>query len=153
MKTTLTRENAAKVRVAVEATPEEVAPSIDRAVKKLSSEVKIPGFRKGHVPRKVLETRLGRDAIREAALREAIPALLAKAVEEESLTPIAPPSVDVTEYDLDNELRFDATVEVRPEIPLPNLELLAAKRPSTKPTNEEVDDQLKRLQDRFAKLD
>jgi trigger factor len=153
MKTTLTRESASKVKLAIEATSDEVAPAIDRAVASLGKEVKIPGFRKGHVPRKVLETRLGRDAVREAALKEAIPSLLAQAVETESVAPIAPPSVEIMSYDLDGDLAFDATVEVRPEIELPSFELLTVKRPSTEATDEEVSDQIARLQDRFASLE
>lgn len=153
MKTTLTRESQSKVRLGVEATSSEVAPAIDRAVRALAQEVKIPGFRKGHVPRKVLETRLGRDAIKDATLREAIPELLAKAVESETLSPIAPPSVDVTSYELDADLAFDATVEVRPEIALPTFEMLAVSRPSTEPTDEEIDTQMTRVQDRFATLE
>jgi trigger factor len=153
MKTTLTRENAATITLAVEASADEVAPAIEKAVRKLGGEVKIPGFRKGHVPRKVLETRLGRDALKEATLREAVPMILAKAVEEESLQPIAPPSVNITGYDLDAELLFDATVEVRPEITLPDFHLLSATRTSTEATDEEIAEQLTRLQDRFATLD
>src|SRR2546430_5389481 len=87
MKTSLTRDSASKVRVQVEATSDEVEPAVERAVRSLSNEVKVPGFRKGHVPRKVLETRLGSDALREAVLREAIPELLQKATEEETLAP------------------------------------------------------------------
>jgi trigger factor len=153
MKTSLTRDSASKVRVQVEATSEEVEPAVERAVRSLSNQVKVPGFRKGHVPRKVLETRLGPEALREAVLREAIPELLAKAAEEETLAPIAPPSVEVTSYDLGSALSFEATVEVRPEIDLPDFTMLSTTRPSAKATPEEVEDQLKRMQDRFATLE
>ena len=153
MKTTLTRQSPSKVRVEIIATPDEVAPSIERAVRKLSGEVKIPGFRKGHVPRKVLETRLGSDVLREATLREAVPELLAKAVESETLSPIAPPEVEVTSYELDSDLSIDATVEVRPEIELPDFALLAATRRSSKPTPQEIDEQLGRMQERFSTLE
>ena len=154
MKTTVTREGDSKVKVSVEATPEEVAPALARAVRALGNEVKIPGFRKGHVPRKVLETRIGRDALADATVREAIPELLAKAVEEhEDLAPIAPPVVGDRTYELDGGLAFDATVEVRPEIELPNVELLTATRPDTSATDEEVTEQLQRMQERFASLE
>jgi trigger factor len=153
MKTSLTRDSASKVRVQVDATSEEVEPAVERAVRSLGNQVKIPGFRKGHVPRKVLETRIGSDALREAVLREAIPELLQKATEEETLAPIAPPSVEVTSYDLGSDLSFEATVEVRPEIELPDFNMLSTTRPSTKATPEELEDQLKRTQDRFATLE
>ena len=153
MKTSLTRDSASKVRVQVEATSEEVEPAVERAVRSLSNEIKVPGFRKGHVPRKVLETRLGADALRDAVLREAIPELLQKATEEETLAPIAPPQVEVTTYDLGKDLTFEATIEVRPEIELPDFALLSTTRPSSKATPEEIDDQLQRMQDRFSTLE
>jgi trigger factor len=153
MKTTLTRESASKLHIAVEATSDEVAPALGRAVQALGQEVKVPGFRKGHVPRKVLESRLGRDAVREATLKEAIPELLAKAVEDEELSPIAPPSVEVTSYDLDGALVFDAHVEVRPEFELPDLSSFSARRSSVTATPEEIEDQLGRLRERFATLE
>ena len=153
MKTSLTRDSASKVRVQVEATSEEVEPAVQRAVRSLSNQVKVPGFRKGHVPRKVLETRLGAEALRDAVLREAIPELLQKATEEETLAPVAPPQVEVTSYDLGADLSFEATVEVRPEIELPDFAMLSTTRPSSKATPEEIDDQLKRMQDRFSTLE
>ncbi|TMK79461.1 MAG: trigger factor [Actinobacteria bacterium] len=153
MKTSLTRHSASKVRVQVEATSEEVEPAVQRAVRSLSNQVKVPGFRKGHVPRKVLETRLGAEALRDAVLREAIPELLQKATEEETLAPVAPPQVEVTSYDLGADLSFEATVEVRPEIELPDFAMLSTTRPSSKATPEEIDDQLKRMQDRFSTLE
>lgn len=153
MKTTLTRETPSKVRLAVEAAPQEVAPAVDRAVRALANEVKVPGFRKGKVPRAILETRLGRDAIREAVLREAIPELLGKAVQDESLTPVAPPSVDVTSYDLDADLAFDATVEVRPDIELPDFTEIVVSRASSQAEAGEVDEQVERLRNRFASLE
>jgi len=153
MKTSLTRDSASKVRVQVEATSEEVEPAVQRAVRSLSNQVKVPGFRKGHVPRKVLETRLGAEALRDAVLREAIPELLQKATEEETLAPVAPPQVEVTSYDLGADLSFEATVEVRPEIELPDFAMLSTTRPSSEATPEEIDDQLKRMQDRFSTLE
>ena len=153
MKTSLTRHSASKVRVQVEATSEEVEPAVQRAVRSLSNQVKVPGFRKGHVPRKVLETRLGAEAMRDAVLREAIPELLQKATDEETLAPVAPPQVEVTSYDVGADLSFEATVEVRPEIELPDFAMLSTTRPSSKATPEEIDDQLKRMQDRFSTLE
>src|ERR1043165_3687322 len=102
MKTSLTRDSASKVRVQVEASSEEVVRGVERAVRSLANQVTGPGFRKGHVPRTVLETRLGAEALRDAVLREAIPELLQKATEEETLAPIATPQVEVTTHDRGN---------------------------------------------------
>jgi trigger factor len=153
MKTTLTRESATTVRLAIEATEEDLAPATDRAFKKLGREIKVPGFRKGHVPAKVIEARLGRQAIREVALQEAIPLLYAQAVVEEQLEPVAPPKIEVTSPDDAAGISMDVTIEVRPEIALPDYAGIAVNRPPATVTDEEVEDQLQRLRERFAQLE
>jgi len=153
METTLDQESPSKVRLTVTATSSEVAPALERAVKTLAGEVKIPGFRPGKAPRKLLESRLGADALKEATLQEAIPELVSRAIEEKVLRPVATPKVEVTSYELDGDLVFDAMVEVRPEIELPPLDGLKAVRPQTAPTDDEIDTQLERLRDRFGALE
>lgn len=153
MKTTRTDESPSKVRLAIEATADEVEPAVDRAVRELANEVKIPGFRQGKAPRKVLEARLGREAIREAAIRAAIPQFVAAAVKDEDLAPVATPSVEITSYDVGGPMALDVTVEIRPVFDLPDLETFVATRPSVRATDEEVEEQLKRLRDRFASLE
>lgn len=153
MKTTLSREDASTVLLKIEATAAEVAPSIERAVKDLSQRAKIPGFRKGHVPRKVLETHLGPEAIKELALEIAVPRLVTDAVREQEVIPLAPPSVDVTSYELDGDLAFDARVEVVPQLELPEKWLLTVNRPSPKATESEIDENIERLRERFSTLE
>ncbi|MCA1832109.1 MAG: trigger factor [Actinomycetota bacterium] len=153
MKTTLTRESPTTVRLTIEATSDEISPAADRAFQKLAGEVKVPGFRKGKVPKQVLAARLGKETIREATIREAIPSLYAQAVVEENLEPIAPPRIEVTSEDDADGLAFDATIEVRPEIQLPDYTGLVVSRPSDTVTDAELEDQLKRLQERFATLE
>ena len=152
MKTTLTRESPTTVRLSIEATEEDLAPATTRAFAKLGREVKVPGFRKGHVPAKVIEARLGKAAVREVALQEAIPQLYAQAVVDEKLEPIAPPRIEVTNDDGDG-LALDVMIEVRPEIALPDTEGIVVSRPSSQVTDDEVTDQLERMQDRFATLE
>jgi trigger factor len=154
MKTTLTRETSSKVRMQIEASADEIAPALARAVKSLGSEIKVPGFRKGHVPRKILESRVGTDAVRDATLREALPELLAKALgEDDTLVPVSAPRVEQADYEVGGDLSLEALVDVRPEIQLPDFSTLTATRPVTEATESEIDDQLARLQDRFASLD
>jgi trigger factor len=153
MKSTVTQEGPTKVRITVEATPDEIAPAVQRAVKRLGNEVKIPGFRKGHVPRPVLEARLGPDQIKDAAIREAVPDLFRQAITGNDVQPITLPEIEVTAYDEKAGFTFDAVVEVRPEITLPDFSTIAVERPSTVVTDQELDDQLERLRDRFATLE
>ncbi|MGH2727324.1 MAG: trigger factor family protein, partial [Actinomycetota bacterium] len=111
MKTTVSQEGPTKVRISVEATPDEVAPAVDRAFERLAGEVKVPGFRQGKVPRKVLEARLGADQIRDASLQEAVPLLWRQAMTESDVSPISLPDIEVRSYD-DQGLSFDALFEV-----------------------------------------
>ncbi len=153
MKTTLAREGSTTIRLSVEATAEEIAPATDVAFRKLAREVNVPGFRKGKAPRQVLAARLGKEAVREAALQEAIPMLYAQAVVEEHLEPVAPPKIEVTSADGDEGVSFEALLEVRPEIRLPDYAGVVVSKPSSAATGEEIDEQLKRMQDRFATLE
>jgi trigger factor len=153
MKSTVSQEGPTKVRLSIEADPDELAPAVDRAFKKLASEVKVPGFRKGKVPRQVLEARLGADQIREATIREAVPELFSRAVQESDVDPITLPEVEVTSFEEGSGLAFDAVVEVKPEIVLPDFSAISVERPSADVTDKELDEQLDRLRDRFATLE
>ena len=153
MKSTVSQESPTKVRVSVEASPDEVAPAVDRAIRKLANEVKIPGFRKGKAPRQVIEARVGADQIREATIREAIPALFRDAITQSDVQPLTLPDIEVTSYDENDGLKFDAVIEVKPEIQLPDFSTISVERPNPAVTDEEVEAQLERLRDRFATLE
>ena len=153
MKSTVSQEGPTKVRISIEATPEEVAPAVDRAFRKLANDVKVPGFRKGKVPRKVLEARLGPEEIKDATIREVIPELFRQAMTESDVSPLTLPEIEVTSYEDGGALSFDAVVEVRPEITLPDFSSISVERPSADVTDEEVSDQLERLRERFATLE
>lgn len=153
LNTTVERQDGATLKVTIEATAEEVSPALLRAVAALGRQVKIPGFRAGKAPRKVLESRVGRDALKDQVVQTAIPELLSKAVEAEGLDPISQPKVQVTSYELDDALVFEATVEVKPEIPEPNYGILHVEVPPTEATEEEITDQLARMQDRLATVE
>ena len=153
MKSTVTQEGPTKVRITVEATSEELAPAVERAVKRLGSEVKIPGFRKGHVPRQVIEARLGPEEIKDAAIREAVPELFRQAMTGSDVQPITLPEIEVTSYDEKEGFTFDAVVEVKPEITLPDFSTISVERPPSEVTDEELSEQMERLRERFATLE
>jgi trigger factor len=153
MKSTVSQEGPTKVRVSVEASPEELAPAVDRAIRKLANEVKIPGFRKGKAPRQVIEARVGADQIREATIQEAVPALFREAMASSDVKPLTLPDIEVTSYDEAEGLKFDAVIEVRPDINLPDFSTISVERPSAEVTEAELDEQLERLRERFATLE
>jgi trigger factor len=152
MKTTVERESPTKVRLLVQVEPSEIERLTSDTVKKLSQEFKVPGFRKGKVPRQIIESRIGKDAIRQRMLEEALPGLYTDAAKEESLQPVATPDIEVTDFEGDS-LSFTATVEVRPDITIPNYKEMEIERPSVKATREEIDDRLDVLRKRFATLE
>lgn len=153
MKTTVERESPTRLRLLIEVEPDELAPHYERTMKRLAGEVNIPGFRKGKVPRSVLETRVGTDTIKEEFLRDALPALYLQAASAEDVRPITLPELDVTSYERGEQLSFTATIEVRPEITLPEYKGIEVDRPTTEPTDEEINEQLERLRDRFGTLE
>src|SRR5216684_3905137 len=108
-----------KVKLTVEVDEEEIRLAEDEAVRRISREVRIPGFRPGKVPRKVIEARMGSKGIREEVLREGLSDYYATAVEEQALDVITEPEVDITSGEQEGPIVFSAVVEVRPEISIP----------------------------------
>lgn len=137
----------------MEVPSEEVAPAYEFALKRLAREVKIPGFRPGKAPRAVIESRIGKDAIKDEVLRNVLPSLFSRAAGEHALEPLTQPEIEVTKFEEGEPLTFVATVEVRPEIRLPEYKGLEVSRPAWAATEEEVLEQLDRLRDQFGTLE
>jgi trigger factor len=129
-----------KVKLTVSIDESEFDRDIDQAFRKIAREVRLPGFRNGKVPRRVLEARIGIAPAREQALRDAIPEYLAKAVREHDVDLIATPEVEITGGEEEGPVAFDATLQVRPEITVPGYGGLRVELPSPKATDAEVDE-------------
>ncbi len=142
-----------KVRLHVEISAPEFEKAIDAAFRKLAGEVKVPGFRPGKAPRRLLEARFGPEVAREQALRDALPKYYAQAVEDEQLDAIAPPEIDITAGEEDGDVEFDAVVELRPVVRLVGYDELQIELPSPAVADEAVDAQLESLRERFADLE
>ena len=154
MRSTLEPVEPTKVRINVVVEPDELRPAIDRTARRLSREVRVPGFRKGKVPRQVIEARIGREALlAEAIEQEAVPEFYAKAIEELGVQPLSRAQVEPPDYTDGQPLEFSATFEVKPELDLPSYRGVEVERPALEVTDEHVDTQLERLRDRFAQLE
>jgi trigger factor len=153
MKTSVDQIGPNKVRLSVEVPVDDVRKALDRTYKKLAGEVRIPGFRPGKVPKPIIDQRLGRDFVKSEALKEALPAFLAEAVQSSDLDVVAPPAVDVTTFEDDQDLVFEAVVETRPTPELTDWAGLKVERPSTTVTDDEVAEQVERLRTRYASLE
>ena len=142
-----------RVKLRVEVPEAALDPAINSAYKRWANDIKIPGFRKGKIPRQLIDSRVGPGVVREEALRDALPDLYVEALRSQELEAIAPPEIDVIEFDEGAPLIFEATVDVRPEITLPNLTELSITAPPRDVTDKDIDEQLERLRDRFAELE
>ncbi|MEN9821684.1 MAG: trigger factor [Actinomycetota bacterium] len=128
------------VRLTVTIGQDEFDRDIDAAFRKIGREARLPGFRNGKVPRKVLEARIGIQAAREEALRDAVPQYLAKAVREHDVDLIATPEVTVTAGAEEGEVTFEALCEIRPVITVPGYGGLRVEIPSPVASDSDIDE-------------
>ena len=142
-----------KVRLHVAIPASDFEHAMDAAFRKLAREVKLPGFRPGKAPRRLLEARLGTEIAREQALRDSLPDFYAEAVQAEDIDVIAAPEIDITAGEDDGDVEFDAVVEIRPQVTVVGHDALNVEIPSPAITDEAVDAQIDALRDRFADLE
>jgi trigger factor len=141
-----------RVKLSVEVDEEELGKAVDETFRRLQKEVSVPGFRPGKVPRRLLEVRLGPQAIRAEVIRHALPDYYAQAVEEAALDTIAAPEIDITSGEEDGPLAFDAVVEVRPKVSIAGYEGLVVTLPTLEATESEIAARIDRLREQFAEL-
>jgi trigger factor len=141
-----------RVKLTVEVDEEELGKAVDDTIRRLQKDVAVPGFRPGKVPRRVLEVRLGAEAIRAEVIRNSLPEYYAKAVEEAALDTIAAPEIGITSGEEAGPLAFDAVVEVRPQVSIAGYQGLVITVPGVEPTEAEIDARIDRLREQFAEL-
>jgi trigger factor len=146
--------NPTRVKLTVEVPFEELKPSLDAAYKTIASQIQVPGFRKGKVPARIIDQRVGRGAVLQEAVNDALPQFYGQAVEENSVRPIGQPEVDVTEVPAEDgqELKFTVEVDVRPEITLPDYASMKHEVDSVAVADEDVEERLTSLRERFGTL-
>jgi trigger factor len=152
VKSTVETLGPTRVRLAVEVPFEELKPSFDAAYKKIGAQVRIPGFRPGKAPARIIDQRIGRAAVIEEAVNTALPKAYGDAVRESGVRALGQPDIEVTSLDDGKQLAFTAEVDVRPEITLPDLTGVAVTVDDVSVSDEEVDAELDSLRERFATL-
>lgn len=156
MKISVRNLEPTKVKLTVTVEPEELNPYLDAARKEIAKQVNVPGFRRGHVPGKIIDQRIGFAAVAGEAVNDAVPELYSKALDEKKIRPMAQPEFDVQDVPQsandETKLKFTATVERRPDIELPEIDGLeiAISKPEVK--DEDVDKRLETLRQRFGTL-
>jgi trigger factor len=153
MTANVTKLEENKVRLDVEVPPEAVRKGVDAKVRELGRQVRVPGFRPGKAPRRVIENRLGRDYIYMEALQEQLPGWYSHAVVETDLRPIGQPEIHFDDpLDEEEGFRFSATVEVRPEAKLGDYKGVEVPKREVNISGEDVEARLEELRGQFATL-
>lgn len=152
MKSTVEQLSPTRVRINVEVPFSELEADFQRAYKELARQVRLPGFRPGKAPARLLEARVGREAMLDQVVNEALPARYGQAVAESEVHPLGQPNIEVTKKEYGQELAFTAEVDVRPELTLPDLSALTISVDPIEISDEDVDAELQSLRARFGTL-
>lgn len=156
MKSAVENLTPTRVKLNVEVPFEELKPSIDSAYKTVASQIQVPGFRKGKVPAKLIDQRVGRGYVLETAINEGLNGWYQAAVQESGIRPLSRPEVEITEVPdpsaTDGGLKFAAEVDVRPEIELPDYAGIKVEVAAAESSDADVDKALDELRGRFGTL-
>jgi trigger factor len=152
VKSTIETLSPTRVRLAIEVPFVELEGSLKKAYREIAQQVTVPGFRKGKVPTAVIDQRVGRGAVLNEAMQEAIPQQILAAVREHEVKTLGRPEVEITEFTDGEPLRFTAEVDVRPEITVPDLAGISVTVDEITIEESEIDEQVSSLRERFATL-
>jgi trigger factor len=152
VKSTVETLSPTRVRLAIEVPFDELKPSLQKAYREIGSQVQVPGFRRGKIPAAVIDQRVGRGAVLNEAVQEAIPQQILAAVREHEVKTLGRPEVEITEFVDGAPLKFTAEVDVRPEITIPELSGISVTVDAVEIGDAEIDEQVNQLRERFATL-
>jgi trigger factor len=152
VKTDVEELSPTRVKLTIEVPFEELKPSLDKAYREVAKQVKIPGFRPGHVPPRVIDQRLGRGVVLEQAVNDAVPQLYGKALEDNDVAALGQPDLEITRLDDGEQLAFTAEVDIRPKFEIPDLAGMPVTVDDALVSPDEVEEYIAGLRERFASL-
>ena len=152
MKSAVETLSPTRAKLTVEVPFEELKPSLDAAYQQIAKQINVPGFRRGKVPPTVIDRQVGRGAVLDQAINDALPKMYVEALQENSLEPVAQPEIEVTKLEDNDTLEFTAEVDVKPEITVPDYDGVEAQVDDIELTDEDVEEQVQALRERFATL-
>lgn len=152
MKSTVETLSPTRVKLAIEVPFAELEPALRKAYREIAQQVTVPGFRQGRAPAAVIDQRVGRGTVLNEAVQGAIPEQILAAVREHEVRSLGRPEVAITEFSDGQPLLFTAELDVRPQIELPDLSTITVAVEADEVTEEEVDEQVRGLRERFASL-
>jgi trigger factor len=138
------------VKLNVEISEADFEPAIDAAFRKIAREVRIPGFRPGKTPRRILEQRVGKEYARSQALQDSLPEFYVRAIVDNDVDVISQPELNLTGGTESGPITFEAIVETRPKIRVPGYDGLQVTIPTPAATDEEITAQVDRMRGAFA---
>lgn len=152
MKSAVETLSPTRAKLTVEVPFEELKPSLDAAYQKIAKQINVPGFRRGKVPPQVIDRQVGRGVVLDEAVNEVLPKAYVEALQENSLTPLAQPEIEVTKFEDNEGLEFTAEVDIKPAIDLPAYDGLTAEVEDLAVSDDDVAEQVEALRERFGTL-
>jgi trigger factor len=152
VKSTIENLGPTRVRLAIEVPWGDLDHAFGEVYKELGRQVRVPGFRPGKVPNRILDQRIGRPVVLEQVVQHAVPEVYSEVVRENQVRVLSQPDVEVTRLDDGDTLAFTAEVDVAPQLELPSLEGLSVTVDDVEVTDEEIDEQIDTMRERFAML-
>ena len=144
------KENEVKLKIEMDKL--KVNSSLDKVYNDTSFQIKIPGFRKGRIPKNILDLHLGKEYFYEKTAEKLIPECYLEAVNKNNIQPINQPEIKVIQIEKDKPLIFEATVQVKPEVKLGSFDKISIQKEDVKVTNTDVNNEIRRIQENLAKL-
>jgi trigger factor len=156
VKTTVEELPESRVRVAAEVAPQEIQRRINEAAGRMGRDLRMPGFRKGKVPAPVVVQRLGREAILDEAVRNAIPRWYVEAIDAAGIKPVGEPDLDIDFSNLPDDgqpLSFTIEIGVRPTATIGDISKIEVERREPEVDEQAIDEQVEQLRERSARLE
>jgi len=143
------------VTLRVEAGPDDLTEILEQTYKDLGAKVKVPGFRKGKIPKKVIDSHLGADYVRTETIKNGLPTLYVMGVMDAGIVPVSDPEINIIEAGEDEEGRiiFEAKVDVKPEVTVKDYMGIKLEAPDTEVTDQDLKEAMDEARDRFATLE
>jgi trigger factor len=152
VKTDVEELSPTRVKLTIEVPFEELKTSLDKAYREVARQVRVPGFRPGRVPPRIIDQRFGRATVLEQAVNEAVPELYSRALAERDVVPLSQPDLEITKLEDGKELAFTAEVDIRPNFDLPDVTTLSATVDNAEVGPDQVEEYIGALRERFASL-
>ena len=152
MKTAVETLTPTRAKLTIEVPFSELQPSLDKAYKEIAKQINVPGFRRGKVPPPVIDRQVGRGAVLDQAINDALPGVYMRALQENDVEPLGQPEIDISRLEDGELLEFTAELDVKPEVAVPDYSTLAVSVADVEVSDEDVEAQIQNLRERFASL-